>query len=244
MADWLGAVGVSVTLAARNISALDDVAARIQSRGGQARVVPSDITSFTACRHAVAIGCDTFGPHDAIINNAAVVEPLARIQHTDPAHWQGAMATNLLGPAYLIHAALPALHRPGGRIINISTGAAQIPLIAAGAYCTSKAALDHLSRVVARETPGIVCIAIRPGTMDTPMQRLLRARGPRHMPTEQAAFYHRIHEDGLLEPPHVPGRAIAWAALHAPIQWSGSILDVDDPRLAEPALRFFGDCLE
>lgn len=47
-----------------------------------------------------------------------------------------------------------------------------------------------------------------------------------------------------LEAPQVPGRAIAWLALHGPPVFSGQFLDYDDPRISRPALDFFGNELE
>ena len=241
MAGWLASSGACISLVARNKSALEAVADPIDARGGSAFPIQADMSSFPSCRGAVRSGLEKFGRLDAVINNAATVEPLMPIRNTDPEAWEKAIATNLLGPMVLIQESLPELERSGGRIINITSGAAQIPLAAAGAYCSSKSALNHLTRVLGEEFSTITSIAIRPGLVDTPMQAHLRIRAPKTMPSEQAAYYHHIKSEGLLEPPHVPARAIAWAALHAPAQWSGKIMDYDDPLLANPARKYFGD---
>lgn len=243
VARWLASVGVSLTLVARSKLELDAVAHQVELAGGRALPVRSDVSSVLACRKAVRSGVETFGRLDALINNAAVVEPLSRIRNTDPSAWQNAMATNLLGPLYLVRDSLPALQRAGGRVMNITSGAAEISLVAAGAYCTSKSALNHLTRVMGQEIPDVTSVAIRPGIVDTPMQAHLRLRAPQVMPPEQSGYYRRIKSEGMLEPSHVPARGIAWAALHAPAHWSGQIMDYDDPRIAEPSLAYFGDRL-
>ena len=243
VARWLASVGVSLTLVARNKRELATVAHQVELAGGRALPVQSDVSSLLACRKAVRSGLETFGRLDALINNAAVVEPLGRIRDIDPSFWQNAMATNLLGPLYLIRESLSALQRSGGRVINITSGAAELSLVAAGAYCTSKAALNHLSRVMGQEILDVTSVAIRPGIVDTPMQKHLRLRAPKVMPPEQSGYYRRIKSEGMLEPSHGPARSIAWAALHAPAHWSGQIMDHDDPRIAEPSLAYLGDRL-
>jgi hypothetical protein len=60
------------------------------------------------------------------------------------------------------------------------------------------------------------------------------------MPAEQMAYYRQLKERGELEPPEIPGRAIAWLALHAPREFSGRFLDYDDPRISQPARDVFG----
>jgi len=49
---------------------------------------------------------------------------------------------------------------------------------------------------------------------------------------------------GELEAPEVPGRSLAWLALHGPREFSGQFLDYDDPRISGPALDFFGEKLK
>ena len=137
-------------------------------------------------------------------------------------------------------AAIPELRDQNGRIVNVSSGAAHHVIVAASAYCAAKAALNQFSRVLAAEELDLTVIAVRPGVVDTRMQELLRSEGPGKMPPEQAAYYTDLHTAGRLEPPHVPARAIAWLALHAPHEWSGAFMNYDDPQIVEPALAAFG----
>jgi NAD(P)-dependent dehydrogenase (short-subunit alcohol dehydrogenase family) len=139
-----------------------------------------------------------------------------------------------------MHAALAYLRNTGGRIVNVSSGAAQHPIAAASAYCAAKAALNQLTHVLAVEEPQITTIAVRPGVVDTAMQALLRDEGPRVMPPDQAEYYQMLRLEGRLEPPSVPARSIAWLALAAPKAWSGTFINYDDPPIISASRSLFG----
>lgn len=241
LAHWLAAVGCGLALVARSAEKLVARAAEIAQLGGKALILPGDIASAGFCARAVAETHAKFGRLDAVINNAGIFEPVAVTADVDPVAWQRNIAVNLLGPFYLSQAALPALRRRRGRIVNVSSGAATLALPAAGAYCVSKAGLNHFTRVLAAEEPAVTAVAVRPGVVDTDMQALIRRLGPAAMPPEQAAFYRRLKIEGRLEPPAIPARSIAWLALRAPSAWSGKFLDYDAPELGRPALDFFGE---
>ena len=85
------------------------------------------------------------------------------------------------------------------------------------------------------EEPGVTSVAVRPGVVDTPMQKTLREKAPSVMPKDLADYYQKIKNEGELEPPDVPGKAIAWLALNAPHEWSGRFLSYDDPEIAIPS---------
>ncbi|MFY9942320.1 MAG: SDR family NAD(P)-dependent oxidoreductase [Desulfobacterales bacterium] len=241
VARWLAAVGCGVAMVARSTEKLDALGGEITRLGGTPLVLAGDIASADFCARAVSRAHATFGRMDALVNNAGTFEPVAFTANAAPEAWQRALAVNLLGPFYLSRAALPALRTRQGRIVNVSSGAATRALPAAGAYCASKAALNHFTRVLAAEEPDVTSVAVRPGVVDTAMQALIRRQGPRVMPAEQAAFYRRLKAEGRLEPPRIPARAIAWLALQAPSGWSGKFLDYDDPDLRYRALEFFGE---
>lgn len=238
---WLAAVGAGVAMVARSAAKLDALAGEITRLGGRPLILAGDIASADFCARAVARTHATFGRLDTLVNNAGTFEPVALTADAEPEAWQRALAVNLLGPFYLSRAALPALRTRQGRIVNVSSGAATRALPAAGAYCVSKAALNHFTRVLAAEEPAVTSVAVRPGVVDTDMQALIRRQGPNAMPAEQVAFYRRLKAEGLLEPPRIPARSIAWLALRAPSAWSGKFLDYDDPELHQPALAFFGE---
>lgn len=240
-ARWLGSVGTSVNLVARSPGDLHGVAEDVIGLGGRAVTTVADVADPGACALAVEGTLEAFGRIDGIVNNAGMVEPLADVARTDPTHWRRCIEVNLLGPVQLSRAVLRELRARGGRIVNISSGAATTPIHGASAYCASKAALNHFSRILALEEPSVVVVAVRPGVVDTAMQAILREKGPGALPPGVAAYYRNLKEEGRLEPPWVPGRSIAWLALHAPASLSGAFVNYDDPQIAGAALKLFGD---
>ncbi len=240
IARWLAKVGAAVTLFARSGDALAAVARDVQQLGGAALVYKGDVADAGDCRTAVVRTLERFGRLDAVVNNAGVFEPLAPVSSSEVDRWQYNIAVNLLGPFYLIRAAISALREQSGRIVNVSSGAATTSIKNASAYCAAKAALNHFSRVLAAEEPRLTVVAVRPGVVDTQMQDIIRQKGAGVMSAEQLGYYQNLKANGQLEKPQVPGRAIAWLALHGPRDFSGQFLDYDDPRISRPALEFFG----
>ncbi len=240
VADWLARVGSALTLTARSAEALSETTEAVTRLGGQALPVAADVADPEAADKVVRETIDRFGRIDAVINNAGILAPIARLADADPAQWGRNIEVNLLGPVYLIQSALPFLSRSGGRVVNVSSGAADKAIPGWSAYCAAKAGLTHLTRVLAAEHPEITAVSIRPGVVDTRMQAEIRERGDDGMTAEAVAGFRRLKADGELEPPAIPARAIAWLALKAPADWSGRFLDYDDPAVATPAADLFG----
>jgi NAD(P)-dependent dehydrogenase (short-subunit alcohol dehydrogenase family) len=214
----------NVVLTARSEKDLLAVAQEIEAAGGSALAVEGDVSQAAECQRVVAEAAQTFGQIDAVVNNAAVLTPIAPIADGDPQLWKENLATNLLGPFMLTQAALPYLRQVQGRVINVSAGAAVNPYPGWAAYCSAKAGLNHFTRVLAAEEPEITAIAFRPGVVDTAMQATIRREGAQGMPAEiYAQFVRRFEEEELL-PPEVPGCALAVLAFHAPREWSGAFL--------------------
>ncbi len=243
-ARWLAKAGAAVTLVARSVDALEAVAKDVHKLGAAALVCKGDVSDAGACQAAVDKTLEHFGRLDALVNNAGMVEPIAPVSGSEVDRWQYNIAVNLLGPFYLIRAAISALREQSGRIVNVSSGAATTSVENASAYCAAKAALNHFSRVLAAEEPRLTVVAVRPGVVDTQMQDIIRKKGAGVMSAEQLGYYQNLKAGGQLEKPEVPGRAIAWLALHGPRDFSGQFLDYDDPRISRPALAVLGEKLE
>jgi 3-oxoacyl-[acyl-carrier protein] reductase len=234
-AQSLAAKGVAVSLVARSKRSLLAVEADIIKKGGRALAIQADVAELEACQWAVEKTLDHWGRLDALVNNAAILGPLAYTTDSDPSAWINTLKVNVMGPYHMSRAALPWLRKMAGRIVNVSSGAATTALAAAGAYCVSKAALNHFTRILSVEEPNVVSVCVRPGVVDTPMQTTLRETAPSVMPKDMADYYKHLTNTGDLEPPKVPGRSIAWLALHAPSDWSGRFLNYDDPDIVTPA---------
>ena len=238
---WLGKIKAAVTLIARSEKSLQDVARNVEDLGGRALPLRGDVSEWRTCRQIIERTLDHFGHIDALVNNAGIIQPLASTARSDPESWRYNIGVNLLGPFYLIKAAVPELRKQKGRVINVSSGAANTPIESAGAYCAAKAALNQFTNVLASEEPALTCVAVRPGVVDTDMQTLIRKEGSKTMPSERIAHFINLKDSGALEPPMVPARAIAWLALYAPKTLSGRFLSYDEPLIDRSSRKVFGE---
>jgi NAD(P)-dependent dehydrogenase (short-subunit alcohol dehydrogenase family) len=243
VACWLAKVGAGITLVARSEGDLNRLAEDLVRQGAQPLVCGADVSDYAACHGAVEKTLARFGRVDSLVNNAGVVQPINRIADSDPAEWRYNIDVNLIGPFNLIRAALTHLRKQNGRIVNVSSGAANLALENISAYCTGKAALNHFTRVLAAEESVLTALTVRPGVVDTAMQTYIRREGAKAMPAEQVVYYQQLKDSGQLDPPEIPARSIAWLALHAPRQFNGQFLDYDDPRVTRKALEVFGEAL-
>lgn len=217
-------LGANTVLMARSADELADVVQEINVSGGRALAVTGDVSRPADCQRAVAQAVKEFDKVDVLVNNAGILAPIASIADGDPGAWETNWAINVLGPLLLTQAALPHLRQRKGRVINVSSGAAVSAIPGWAAFCASKAAVEHLTRVLAEEEPEITAIAFRPGLVDTAMQATIRREGASGMPAEVYARFVRLFEDDQLLPPEVPGCALAVLSLFAPREWSGAFL--------------------
>lgn len=195
----LAACGADVVLAARNQKDIERVAADIRALNGSAIAQSCDVTQYDDVAKVIDTALTHFGKIDVLVNNAGIIEPIARIEHIDPTEWAQVIDTNLKGVFFGIRAAIPAMLKAGsGTIINISSGAAHSALEGWSHYCASKAAVLSLTRCTHREfgERGINVVGISPGTVTTQvldriresdMNRVSRLPDSAHIPAEWVA---------------------------------------------------------
>ncbi len=123
--------------------------------------------------HRAALAAAVGDRLDLLVNNASDLgpTPLPRLTDLPPAALERVLAVNTVAPLALVQAALPALERAGGTLLDISSDAAVEAYEGWGGYGASKAALDQLSAVLAVEHPGLRVYAVDPGDMATDMHR-------------------------------------------------------------------------
>jgi NAD(P)-dependent dehydrogenase (short-subunit alcohol dehydrogenase family) len=221
----------TVVAVARTPITGDGEATRNRRVVGRLYPIIADVADPSACERAIGETIRTFGRLDALVNNAGILEPVARLADADPGMWRHNLEVNLLGPFYLSRAAIPYLRQTRGRIVNISSGAARKAIAGWSAYCVAKAALTHFTRQLAAEEPDITAVALRPGVVDTAMQTLIRQAGPAVMSSAKSTYFQALKDRGELLDPDIPAQAAAWLALSAPRVLSGMFIDYDDPRL-------------
>ncbi len=176
----LGKAGATLMLTARDGKLAGDVAQAVVAAGGRATARSCDVSDYAATAALVAETISQFGRVDALVNNAGVIEPIARIEDSDPAAWARNIEINLIGAYNAVRAVLPGMiGQGGGTIVNVSSGAAIRPLEGWSAYCTGKAGMHMMTRAIHLELAekGIRVFGFQPGTTDTDMQVLIRASG-------------------------------------------------------------------
>jgi len=195
----LAGLGATVLLAARSSDAISALAAEIEGAGGRAIAVPTDVSRYEDVARLVERAVAETGRLDVVVNNAGVIDPIARLADSDPDAWDRVVDVNLKGVYHGMRAAIPAmLEGGGGTIVNISSGAATSALEGWSHYCATKAAVLALTRVAHREygQRGLRVVGLSPGTVRTDMQVAIKASGinpvsqldpSAHIPPEWAA---------------------------------------------------------
>jgi NAD(P)-dependent dehydrogenase (short-subunit alcohol dehydrogenase family) len=176
LASELAARGARVVLVARESDALSETVERIRADGGAAFALPADIADKHAIYPLAAAAAQLVGPIDLLVHNASTLgpTPLRLLLDTECEDFQRVLDVNLLGPFRLTRAIAGSMAlRRTGTIVHLSSDAAVSAYSHWGAYSTSKAALDHLSRLWAEELAsfGVRVLAFDPGEMDTVMHR-------------------------------------------------------------------------
>ncbi len=146
------------------------VEAKITSDGGACVAHQLDITQPQHVSAAMQSVRERFGRIDVLINNACA--PIRRVPFLDMevTEWDQVIAVNLRGAFNCSQAAGRIMKEQGfGRMINVSSFAAQLPAAGFAAYAASKAGLEALSKTVAGELGafGVTAVYVRPGVVET-----------------------------------------------------------------------------
>lgn len=167
--------GAKVYISSRKRDVCDEVANDL-SKSGQCFSAPADVGTEAGARQLAAqIAQDEPAVH-ILVNNAGANWGAPLAEYPDAA-WDKVLALNVKGPFLVTRALLPQLEKaaaPGdpARVINIgSIDGLQVPLLETYAYSASKAALHHMTRVLARQlaSRGITVNAVAPGPFESKM---------------------------------------------------------------------------
>jgi len=154
------------------VDARDADALAVAVGASTAHAVPGDVTD-PAHRRALAEAAAGLGGADLLVNNASTlgVSPMPRLGDLTHEVLEDVLRTNVVAPHALTRALLPQLVARRGTVLNVTSDASVEPYEGWGAYGASKAALDHLTRILAAEQPDLRVYAVDPGDMRTTMHQ-------------------------------------------------------------------------
>lgn len=164
----LAEAGADIVISARSADQLDDVAAEIRALDRRCVAVAADLSDIDVLPTLVGAAVDELGGVDIVVNNVGGSFPRPLLE-TSSKMFEKAFHFNVTTALELSKAAIPAmLERGGGSIVNISSVLGRLSDRGYAAYGTAKAALSHLTRLMAEDcAPRIRVNAIGVGSTAT-----------------------------------------------------------------------------
>ncbi len=173
----IGAASVEVFLReGANVIILDkdqENGRKLEEKGkGKSLFIPCDVSKEQEVKQAVAQGVEQFGQINYLVNNAGI-QRYSKVTETTEEEWDLVMNINLKSAFLCAKHAIPHMQKLGkGVVVNVSSVQAMLSQGNVGPYVTSKTAMLGLTRSIAVDyAPQIRCVAVCPGTVDTPMVR-------------------------------------------------------------------------
>ena len=187
----------------------EEVVQKICASGGKATFVQADVSSLAGHEKLVSAAVSEFRGIDILVNNAGV-EFREAFLDSKPETWERTLAVNLKGAYFLSQKAASVMKQSGkGRIINIASIHADVPLRERAIYAISKGGMAMLAKSLALELAqyGITVNAIAPGAILTAMNRESLADAGK-----RAKLLERIPLGRIGEPEDIVGAAVFLAS--------------------------------
>jgi NAD(P)-dependent dehydrogenase (short-subunit alcohol dehydrogenase family) len=216
--------GAALVLAGRNAAPLDRVVEGLRTRGVEAIGVPTHCGRAEEVERLLKAASERFGGIDILVNNAATNPYFGPLSGADERAWMKTLEVNLLGYAQASRLAVKSMaSRGGGKIVNVTSIAAERPLAGLGVYGVSKAAVSAMTRTLALELAplNIQVNALAPGIIKTRFSRALWEVPPDGSPTPD-----EIPAGRFGEPEDLVGAAL-YLAGRASDYTTGLIMSVD-----------------
>ncbi len=171
IAEALAARGWRLVIDARRRDRLDPTAASLSSTT-EVVAIAGDVAD-TEHRAELIAAAERFGRLDLVVNNASTLgeSPLPPLATIDLDVLRAIYATNVVAPLALTQGLLAELRHSGGTVVNVTSDAGVEPYEGWGGYGSSKAALEHLSAILAVEEPKLRVLWVDPGDMRTEMHQ-------------------------------------------------------------------------
>jgi 3-oxoacyl-[acyl-carrier protein] reductase len=218
----LAAHGAAVAFSYREReAAARELESGIRAAGGSAWAAQCDVGDRASLAAFAAQAASALGPIDILVNNAGVTRD-AHVMFLDEARWDEVLGVNLDAAYHGVRAVVRGmLVRRWGRIINVSSPSARMPLRGQVAYAASKAGLEGLTRALSRDlaAKGVLVNAVAPGLIETEMLEQMtpaaRDAALRAVPIGRAGL------------PEEVGAVVAFLASDAASYITGQVIGVD-----------------
>ncbi len=164
----LAAAGAALVI---NSSTSVEAGERVAASLPNACYVQGSVADEAACQALIGTTLARFGRLDILVNNAGTTQliPHADLDAVTDEVFRRILDVNLLGTWYLCRAAMPALKRsPSGVIVNVTSVAGVRPTGSSIPYAVSKAAINHLTLLLAKVSGPVRVNAVAPGLVATP----------------------------------------------------------------------------
>ena len=164
----LAAEGARVAVCDINMDGAREIAGEID---GEA--IRMDVTDLASVDEAIAAAGQALGTAAILVNNAGTDE-FGFFKNTTEDMWERIVQINLIGVMRTTHAVLPGMiERGDGRIVNVASEAGRVGSSGSAAYSAAKGGVIAFTKTIAREGAryGVVCNAVAPGPIDTPLLR-------------------------------------------------------------------------
>jgi NAD(P)-dependent dehydrogenase (short-subunit alcohol dehydrogenase family) len=180
IARTMAAYGASVVITGRKQAQCEEVAAAIEAEGGKALGVATDVTDAAARENLIAKTIEKFGHLDILVNNAGLGGQPKKMIDMDEEYFDKYVEADYKGLYFMSQLAARQMKEQGCekgthpyRIINLSSAAGIKSPIGDTVYGSLKAAVTHLTRIMANELGrfGITVNAIAPGYVLTDMTK-------------------------------------------------------------------------
>jgi NAD(P)-dependent dehydrogenase (short-subunit alcohol dehydrogenase family) len=218
-------LGAHVLAAARRPDRLAELSTELAEAPGRLVTCRTDVTIDAEVRSMIATALEAFGGIDVLVNNAGS-EVQGPIETLPEDAFEGMFAANVRSVFLCTRAALPALQRSRGAVINLGSTAVSRPPRGRFAYVATKGAVEAMSRALALDLgrDGIRVNVLRPGIIPSELRGLSeadeRARFEAGGPLPRQAL--KTVGDGL-----DVAMAVAWLAGDGARWITGTVIDVD-----------------